>query len=327
MNVVEVFVFDVSVVVFVCCEVVVLVICFGFDEVCCGQLVLVVIELVINFVKYGGGGCLLLVVCVGGIELLVFDQGLGMFDVVVCLVDGYFIIGIVGNGLGVVCCLFVCLDVVSWFWLGSVVYVCVGLGVDLVVDVIVVVVVVKLGEIVCGDGWVLYEDEVGCMLMVVDGLGYGIEVVVVVCEVVVLFMCVFDCELVVVVQVLYLGLCYICGGVVVVVCVQWDVCIIGFVGFGNIVGVFVGLGGDMCCMVLYNGIVGYNVCKIQIFEYFFGMCVFLVMYLDGVGGYWLFDCYLGLLLFYLVLVVGLFYCDYVCGWDDVVIVVLWLEWL
>ena len=160
----------------------------GLPETETGALALVVTEAATNLVKHAHAGQLLLRTLDAaegpGVELLALDTGPGMAHVAQCLQDGYSTAGSPGTGLGAITRLASLWDLYS----------VPGQGTALLAQVVHrarrlpagaapprcagplavgVVCVPYPGETVCGDAWMVAQQEERCLLLVVDGLGHG----------------------------------------------------------------------------------------------------------------------------------------------------------
>src|SRR5215471_14737061 len=161
----------------------------GLSETETGALELVVTEASTNLVKHAQAGQLLLRALDEaegpGVELLALDTGPGMAHVGQCLQDGYSTTGSPGTGLGAITRLATLWDLYS----------VPGQGTALLVQVVRragrtlarrpsrysasgslevgVVCVPHPGETVCGDAWMVAQQNGRCLVLVVDGLGHG----------------------------------------------------------------------------------------------------------------------------------------------------------
>jgi anti-sigma regulatory factor (Ser/Thr protein kinase) len=147
---------------------------YGLDATQTGRVAIAATELATNLYRHGSGGQLLLQPIKAGdkesIELLAIDKGRGMSDVSRCMGDGYSTAGTAGTGLGAVRRLSVEFDIHSVPGEGTVVMSRIGAVAGSRLGAISIPV---QGEIECGDGWALAQDQNGTTLMVVDGLGHG----------------------------------------------------------------------------------------------------------------------------------------------------------
>src|SRR5262249_3039287 len=161
----------------------------GLSETETGALALVVTEAATNLVKHAQAGQLLLRTLEAaeapGVELLALDTGPGMAHVGLCLQDGYSTAGSPGTGLGAITRLATLWDLYS----------VPGQGTALLAQVVrrarrlpaeelplhsapgplVVggVCVPYPGEMVCGDAWMVTQQDARCLMLVADGLGHG----------------------------------------------------------------------------------------------------------------------------------------------------------
>jgi len=151
----------------------------AFPETRCAEVAIVATELATNLVRHAGGGELILRphnASGAGIDVIAWDQGPGMRDVALSLRDGYSTGGGSGTGLGAVQRLASAFEVHTDPGLGSVVLARMSAaagatstrhvdGLALAVD----------PEPVSGDAWARVEAGSKVTILVVDGLGHGVE--------------------------------------------------------------------------------------------------------------------------------------------------------
>lgn len=294
----------------------------GFDATRAGEVALVATELATNLLKHGGGGCLLAGRTDRRIELLALDRGRGMADVAACMTDGYSTAGTRGSGLGAARRLSQGFAVASWPGAGTAVYACFDppdAGGALPED-LGAVVVAKPGETACGDAWHHHDAPGARIVMVVDGLGHGVEAAIAANAAVTRFQQCRDDSPAGALQALHLAMRPTRGGAVAIARVDRDSGAVAFAGLGNIAACAVGAAGQVRRMVSLNGTAGHNARKIQAFDYACGEGL-LIMHSDGIGTGWDFARYPGLWRMPPTLVAGVLYRDHARGRDDAAVVV------
>jgi len=309
----------------------------GLPETETGALALVVTEAATNLVKHAQAGQLLLRTLDAtegpGVELLALDTGPGMTQVAQCLQDGYSTAGSPGTGLGAITRLASRWDLYS----------VPGQGTALLAQVVHrarrlpaggllhraapgplavgVVCVPYPGETVCGDAWMVAQQEARCLGLVVDGLGHGpvaaeaAHAVVQACrqhhtrppE----------------------GLLAIAhraaqgtrGAAVGLVEIDTATQLLRFAGVGNIAGVVWTATGSRG-LASHNGIVGHTMRRRQAFTSPWSPEAVVVLHSDGLQTRWRLDSYPGLARRQPSLIAGVLYRDFTRGRDDVTVLVV-----
>lgn len=156
----------------------------GLDEAECGVVALIVTELATNLARHARDGRLFTRAIPSptdaiGIEILSVDSGPGMANVSAFLRDGFSTAGTSGHGLGAV------RRMADEFDIHSIA----GSGTTIMARVLTVAakaaaprqiadgVVCRpiTGETACGDAWIVYVDGDRTTMVVVDGLGHGVD--------------------------------------------------------------------------------------------------------------------------------------------------------
>jgi anti-sigma regulatory factor (Ser/Thr protein kinase) len=154
----------------------------GFDEVCAGQVAIVVTEACTNLLKHAQTGEILLGFADRGydgavpeIEMLSLDKGPGMHNLDQCLEDGYTTGSSPGQGLGAIRRLSGESDFYTVPGEGTAILArwpaartSPGLRIGGVS-------VSKYGEEFCGDAWGIEMTDDGSTILLADGLGHGYE--------------------------------------------------------------------------------------------------------------------------------------------------------
>jgi anti-sigma regulatory factor (Ser/Thr protein kinase) len=301
----------------------------GLDEEGAGRVALIVTELATNLIKHGGGGEIL----AGpfedadrtGVEVIALDQGQGMANFQACLTDGYSSAGTAGHGLGAVVRQSDFVDVVSW----------VGVGTALLARIEVkksseaparplvafgAVSIAKAGEDVCGDSWAIDRgDGVAATLFVADGLGHGQEAADASVEAVRLFRRFHSHQVPTLLDYVHGGLRATRGAAVSIARYDPEAREVTFGGIGNVAG-SLAAPTELRRMVSMPGTAGYNVRKIQSFQYpFQGGLVILCS--DGISTGWSLDRYPNLALAHPTLIAAVLYRDFGRRRDDATVLV------
>jgi anti-sigma regulatory factor (Ser/Thr protein kinase) len=300
----------------------------GFNEVDAGRAALVATELATNLVKHARGGELL----VGsapdedgdGIQILALDRGRGMANVQACLADGYSSAGTAGKGLGAVIRLSTFVDIASWPGVGTAVLSRIEPGKTRVAratsySAFGAVSVAKPGEYVCGDAWTIDHNGAVTTLFLADGLGHGPSAAEAAVEAVRLFRQFRGHQVSTLLDYIHGGLRWTRGAAVSMA--RYDPLLpqVTFGGIGNVAGVLVSR-NELRRMVSMPGTAGYNVRKIQSFQYpFEGGLVILCS--DGVSTRWTLDRYPNLVAADPTLIAAVLYRDFSRRRDDATVLV------
>jgi anti-sigma regulatory factor (Ser/Thr protein kinase) len=301
----------------------------GFDEGSVGRAALVATELATNLIKHGGGGEIL----AGpfeetdrtGVEIIALDRGHGMADVQACLADGYSSAGTAGHGLGAVVRQSDFVDVVSAVGAGAAILARIeakrsgqpparpilGFG---------AVSIAKAGEDVCGDSWAIERgDGVAATLFVADGLGHGQEAAEASVEAVRLFRRFHGHQVSTLLDYVHGGLRATRGAAVSIARYDPKAREVIFAGVGNVAGALVAP-NELRRMISMPGTAGYNVRKIQSFQYpFQGGLVILCS--DGISASWTLDRYPNLAMTHPTLIAAVLYRDFARRRDDATVLV------
>jgi anti-sigma regulatory factor (Ser/Thr protein kinase) len=296
----------------------------GFSNEAAGRVGLVATELASNLIKHGGGGDML----VGaydekgrnGIELIALDRGRGMSDVAACLRDGYSSAGTRGQGLGAVQRQSDLLDIASWPGGGTGVLARIASSRRESQEpaIIGAVSVPKPGEQVCGDSWAVANGENGT-LCVIDGLGHGTEAADASVEGVRLFQRFNGHQVGTLIDYIHGGLRSTRGAAVSIARYDRAQGKVIFAGIGNVAGVIVHR-GTLRRMVSMPGTAGYQVRKIQSFDYPFGGGL-VILYSDGLSATWTLEKYPNIERFHPTLIAALLYRDFGRKRDDATVLV------
>jgi anti-sigma regulatory factor (Ser/Thr protein kinase) len=300
----------------------------GFDEVDSGRVALVATELATNLVKHARGGEILVgideEVGRGGVQIVALDQGRGMANVQSCIADGYSSAGTAGQGLGAVIRLSTFVDIASWPGVGTAVLAIIkpgktrgeratshsGFG---------AVSVAKIGEDVCGDAWAIDHNGAATTLFVADGLGHGPGAAEAAVEAVRLFRRFGGHQVSTLLDYIHGGLRSTRGAAISMA--RYDPLLrqVIFGGIGNVAGALVAR-NELRRMVSMPGTAGYNVRKIQSFEYPFESGL-VILCSDGVRTGWTLDRYPNLEAAHPTLIAAVLYRDFGRRRDDATVLV------
>jgi anti-sigma regulatory factor (Ser/Thr protein kinase) len=300
----------------------------GFSETEKGRVALIVTELSTNLLKHGSGGEIL--VGTGddgespGIDILALDKGAGISNVAQCLEDGYSTAGTAGHGLGAVMRQSHFVDIASWPGVGTAVLARVAPGKPLAAKPPMSptwggVSVAMAGEDVCGDAWSVSNTGNIRTLLVADGLGHGPGAAEAAVAAVRLFHRYNNHSVANLIDYVHGGLRSTRGAAVSIARFDPLAKKIVFSGIGNVAGL-IGAHGETKRMVSMAGTAGYNVRKIQSFDYPFERGL-LVLYSDGLGTNLTFDRYHNLGTLHPLLIAGILYRDFTRHRDDATVLV------
>jgi anti-sigma regulatory factor (Ser/Thr protein kinase) len=297
----------------------------GFNDVDTGRVALVATELATNMLKHARGGEMLVGpndgIGTNGIQMLALDKGRGMANVQTALADGYSSAGTAGNGLGAVIRQSSFVDIASWPEIGTAILARISPngGGKMPQSNLGAVSVAKLGEEVCGDAWAVDQQGETTTLLVADGLGHGPYAAEAAVESVRLFYRFRGHQVSTILE-------YINGGLratrgAAVSAARYDPLSrqVVFAGVGNVAGMLVSKKGHRH-MVSMPGTAGYNVRKIQAFEYPFERGL-IILYSDGISTSWTLDRYSELDALDPTLIAGVLYRDFSRRRDDATVLV------
>lgn len=300
----------------------------GFNEVNSGRVALVTTELATNLVKHGGGGEILIGPfqegAESGVQVIALDKGRGMADVQKCLADGYSSAGTAGHGLGAVIRQSSFVDIASWLGGGTAILAQIGPGTGKSPDVTVLpafgaVSIPASGEEVCGDSWAIDEDGETVTLLVADGLGHGPDAAEAAVEAVRLFRRYNRHQLPTLLDYIHGGLRATRGAAVSLARHDVRANQIVFAGIGNVAGTLA-YRDELRRMISMPGTAGYNVRKIQSFQYPFNGGL-VILSSDGLSTSWTLTQYPKLESFHPTLIAAVLYRDLSRRRDDATVLV------
>jgi hypothetical protein len=249
-----------------------------------------------------------------------------MADVGRCMADGFSTAGSPGHGLGAIARLSSSSDIYSSTDSGTAALARLwpGDGGDLPGSgmEIGVVSLPLAGEEVCGDSWAVDEQPGQAVILVVDGLGHGLQAADAAREAVASFRRHSGEGPERIVRAAHEALRKTRGAAMAVALLDRDRREVRFAGVGNIsAAVLSPSDGKSASMVSHNGTVGHSVRKVQEFTYPWPPGSLVVMHSDGLATQWQLGRYPGLALRGPGLIAGVLYRDFRRERDDVTVLV------
>lgn len=299
----------------------------GYSETRAGQLALIITEAATNILKHAGEGQ----IHVGpaqsaagvGVDVLAADQGPGIADLALSLVDGVSTAGTAGTGLGALRRLSDEFDVYAEPGRGSIFFM--RLWRDAPAPDPCGVEVGALwaplaGEDECGDGWAVSCGSRGATLLAVDGLGHGPEAARAASAAVGALAERPGIEAAALVQAAHDALRITRGAALAAARLDFERNELRFAGVGNISGCVID--GARRALVSHNGIVGHNLRKVQEFVLPFPPEAVCILHSDGIQTQWDLDRYPGLAGRSPALVAAVLMRDYLRRRDDAMVLVV-----
>lgn len=301
----------------------------GFDATAAGALALGVTEAGMNIVKHARDGCILARALPrdpgSAIEVLALDRGPGMSNLAQCMRDGYSTAGSPGTGLGALRRMTGELQIVSTPGKGTALrFEVQGNAAHRSNEPLAVgaVCVPKAGETACGDAWALVGERGMQTLLVVDGLGHGVDAAAA-ANVAVDFVlrAGHGPEATELMARLHQAMRATRGAAAAAIVLDrarqsGEIC-----GIGNIAAT-VRHAGTTRKLVSHNGIVGHQSRKLQAFPFAFEPGSLLIVHSDGLDTRWRLEDYPGLENAHPALIAGVLYRDHQRGRDDATVVVV-----
>jgi anti-sigma regulatory factor (Ser/Thr protein kinase) len=291
------------------------------DDLLAGRVALVVTELATNLLRHGSGGELLLQALAAEsaqlVEVITVDRGPGMPDVERSLRDGFSTRGTPGTGLGAVKRIASEFDVYSLAGHGTVVLARVGAALP---DAFGAVCIPRDGEDSCGDAWCLArEDGTHWSLAVVDGLGHGpLAADAARCAVGSFTEAPRDTPQTQLERA-HRALASTRGAAVAYAQRHDGAMLYG--GVGNIAGRLSGATGSQG-LVSHNGTLGFQMPRVQQFDYPVPADSLLIMHSDGLSARWDLNGYEGLRAHHPAVLAALLYRDFSRARDDATVLVI-----
>jgi anti-sigma regulatory factor (Ser/Thr protein kinase) len=303
----------------------------GFSETDCGKVAIVTTEATKNMVKHACQGELLLrgLKTVGGysIEIVALDRGSGMANVGLCLRDGFSTAGTSGTGLGAIKRLSSFFDLHSVPQVGTALLARLEPGKNRREPPLNpnylengVIHLPKVGEQISGDSWAAENLLDKDLILVADGLGYGILAAEASWEVVRVFQENAKLGPKAILEKAHSALKNTRGAAAAIAQIDRTQQTVCFAGVGNISGV-VFTNTQTRSMVSYNGTVGHMMRKVEEFVYPWSQHSLLIMHSDGLATQWDLNRYPGLAARDPALIAAVLYRDFKRTRDDVTVIV------
>ncbi len=241
-----------------------------------------------------------------------------------CLADGYSSAGTPGHGLGAVLRQSHFVDIGSWPGLGTAVLARVASGASKAARPANSpgwggVSIAKSGEDVCGDAFSVSDAGDVRTLLVADGLGHGPDAAEAAVEAVRLFHRYNGHTVSNLIDYVHGGLRATRGAAVSIARFDPAAKKVTFSGIGNVAGMIV-VNGAIKRMVSMAGTAGFNVRKIQSFDYPFERGL-VILYSDGLASSWTIDRYPALANLHPSLIAAILYRDFARHRDDATVLV------
>jgi anti-sigma regulatory factor (Ser/Thr protein kinase) len=304
----------------------------GLDKASRDNVSVVVMEAAKNLLKHAGKGELVMQRSwAGDLDVLALDKGPGMADPARCMQDGFSTAGTAGIGLGAMSRMSSRFELFSEAGKGTAAFCrfsaparrAGGGGGELAAGPDAgIVSVPKRGEQVCGDGWTCVRGQERTMVMVADGLGHGPVAGDAAREAERVFLENVKLSPEAILPIMHDALRKTRGAAITVAELDHGRRLIRYAGVGNISGVVIGPDGSQKSMVSHNGTVGFEMRRVQSFEYPWPANSNVIIYSDGLTSQLRLDQYNGLLNRHPTLVAGVIYRDCSRQRDDATVVVL-----
>lgn len=300
----------------------------GFDDTQTGKVAIIATELATNLLKHATRGEILVRIVEDhqgfGIEILALDKGKGIADLQQSLQDGFSTLGTRGTGLGAI------RRQADFFE----VYTAPKSGTAIAVRVFDkppkqasrerleygVVCRAITGEEVCGDSWALAQRAANDLIMVVDGLGHGVNAADAADAAVGVFRERRTSSIMEILDFAHGALRSTRGAAVAIAEISNHDGVLRFTGAGNVAAAIL-TNGTSRSLVSHNGTVGHQMRRPHEFQYPWPKGALLVMASDGLLTHWGLEKYPGLTQRHPLLIAAVLYRDFCRGRDDVTVLV------
>jgi len=296
----------------------------GFDDSRSGQLALLATESSRNVLVHGGGGGLVISASHDGdatlARILAIDNGPGIADIDQAMTDGYSTAGTMGGGMGAMQRIATTLEIFTGKH-GTVLLIELG-------DVtppdrlrIAGIAVPFPAERFCGDAWAYHRTPERLLVLLVDGLGHGIDASEAAQEAVATFHKRQELASGEILGFLHDALKKTRGAVAAVAEIRPQDAALTFAGVGNISAVVLSAGASRS-LVSHSGTLGMVTSRIQEFRVPWPSDAILVLHSDGLHSRWDLAAYPGLLARHPALIGGVLLRDFRRKRDDASVVVV-----
>jgi anti-sigma regulatory factor (Ser/Thr protein kinase) len=298
------------------------------SETQCGEVALVATEMATNLVKHAGRGHILFQGLYQnsrtGVRLMAIDKGPGIADISKALSDGPSAASSLGSGLGAIQRVPDSFDLYSIpgagtvinaeFWVPSTSH---QPGAPIQVAVISEPI---QGEEVCGDGWSVQSSPDGALILVVDGLGHGINAADAAREAERIVAESKETSLKGILGDVHDALRKTRGAAGALARIDLGQRLVTYAGVGNISASIISEKTSRN-LASYNGTLGQHIERVQEFTYPWNPDDILVMHSDGLGTRWDLDRYPGIRNKPPSVIAALLHRDFNRGRDDVTVLV------
>jgi len=300
----------------------------GFDETRAGELALLATESSRNVLIHGGGGQ----VIVAGMRdkaaalarILAMDNGPGIPNVARALADGFSTAGTMGGGMGAMKRMATKLEIFTGRK-GTIVLLELGQAPGGDSLELAGLAVPFPGERVCGDGWTWHRTADRTVILLVDGLGHGLQAYEAAQEAIATFHKRMNAETpwspAQILQFVHDALRKTRGAVAAVAEIRPREHALTYAGIGNISAVLLA-GGTSRNLVSHNGTLGVAMSRVQEFRVDWPSDAVLVLHSDGLTARWDLDAYAGLAVRHPAVIGGALLRDFRRQRDDASVVVV-----
>lgn len=299
-----------------------------FGETAAGELALAVTEAASNIAKHAREGAIVTRVLqqsgVSGVEVLAIDKGPGMANIAASMRDGHSTAGTSGSGLGALSRRASALEIWSRPGGGTLLRfevwpkTAAQNGSALAAGVICAP---KGGEEACGDGWAVLQGRGRVVVLVVDGLGHGLEAQTAAHAAIQTVQSKAHLDATNLLDAVHGALRPTRGAAAAIAMLQPESELCTFCGIGNI-SASIRTNGASRSMVSQNGTLGHVVRKIQEFQYPFPKGSLLLMHSDGLATHWDLAAYPGIEARHPAMVAAALFRDHSRGRDDLTVLAL-----
>jgi anti-sigma regulatory factor (Ser/Thr protein kinase) len=300
----------------------------ALDETTAGELALAVTEAGTNIAKHAREGSIVARILerggARGVEVLGIDKGRGIDNVAASMRDGHSTAGSPGSGLGALTRMTSGLEIWSrpgsgtlmrfevWPKAASAPRAPLSVG---------VICEQKQGEVVCGDSWAVLQGRGRVIVMVVDGLGHGLDAATAARAAVDTVQGKAHLDAGNLMDAVHAALRPTRGAAAAIAMLQPESELCTFCGVGNI-SASIRSAGASRSMVSNNGTLGHTLRRVQEFQYPFPKGALLVMHSDGVATHWDLARYPGLEARHPAVIAAALYRDHSRGRDDLTVLAL-----
>ena len=296
----------------------------GFDTVRSGEFGLLVTEVSRNVLLHGGGGQTILVGSKNGHEavgrILALDSGPGIPDVTKALSDGYSTGGTMGGGMGAMRRIATSLEVFTGR-AGTIVRLELGKTPSPGGLQVAGMAIPYPGERLCGDAWAHHQTTERTVILLVDGLGHGLNAASAAEEAVAMFRKRIDRPPGDILLFVHEALKKTRGAVAAVTEIRPNEKSLTYAAVGNIATSLVS-GSRSRSLVSHSGTLGLAAPKIQEFKERWDPDTVLIMHSDGLQTRWDLSSYSGLLARHPAVIGAALFRDFRRQRDDASVVVV-----